>query len=195
MLTRSIAARAGFSRSDAPRLGIAASILVFALAAILGADILPQQPLQVAVGDLAPRDILAPRAIDFESDVQTADAQVAARAAVEPQYDFTTENAIAVAAEQQVAFERRVLQIDTTFSAKLSAASQTSLLETAVPDLSSAARQTLVGLDAARWAVVRTEAARVLDATERTELRDSSVADARSRPRLNPVPGTRGSCA
>jgi putative nucleotidyltransferase with HDIG domain len=174
-------ARAGFTRSDASRLAIAAAILVAGLAAILGADILPQQPLQVAVGDLAPRDILAPRAIDFESQVQTTDAQVAARAAVEPQYDYTTENAIAIAAEQQLGFEHRVLQIDTTFSAKLSAATQSTLLESAIPDLSSIARKTLVGLDAARWAVVRTEAARVLDATERTELRDSEVADARSR--------------
>ncbi|MBI3747319.1 MAG: HDIG domain-containing protein [Chloroflexi bacterium] len=181
MLTRPVAARAGFSRSDATRLAIAAAILIAGLAAILGADILPQQPLQVAVGDLAPRDILAPRAIDFESDVRTADAQAAARQAVEPQYDYTTENAIAIAAEQQFAFERRVLQIDTTFSAKLSDATRTTLLETAIADLSSAARKTLVGLDAAGWAVVRTEAARVLDATERTELRDSEVADTRSR--------------
>ncbi len=181
MLTRSLATRAGFSRSDAVRLAIAASILIAGLAAILGADILPQQPFHVAIGDLAPRDIVAPRAIDFESDLQTADAQATARQAVEPQYDYTTENAIAIAAEQQLAFERRVLQIDTTFSAKLSDASRTTLLEAAIPDLSSAARKTLVGLDAARWAVVRTEAARVLDATERTELRDSEVADARSR--------------
>jgi hypothetical protein len=181
MLTRSFAARAGFSRGDATRLAIAASILIAGLAAVLGADVLPQQPLHVAVGDLAQRDILAPRAIDFESDVQTADAQATARQAVEPQYDYTTENAIAIAAEQQLAFERRVLQIDTVFSAKLSDASRTTLLEAAIPDLSSGAQKSLVGLDAARWAVVRTEAARVLDATERTELRDSEVADARSR--------------
>ena len=181
MLTRRAASALRFTSSDASRLGIAAAILILALTAILGADILPQQPFQLAVGDLAPRDIVAPRAVDFESEVQTADARTAARDAVEPQYDFTTENAIAIAAEQQLAFERRVLQIDTTFSAKLSPAGQASLLQTAVPDLSSAARKTLVGLEAARWAVVRTEAARVLDATERTELRDSEVADARSR--------------
>lgn len=181
MLTRRAATSARFTRDDAPRLAIAAAILVVALTAILGADILPQQPFRVTEGALAPRDLVAPRAVDFESEVQTADARTAARAAVEPQYDFTTENAIAIAAEQQVAFERRVLQIDTTFSAKLSVASQATLLQTAVPDLSTAARTTLVGLDAAGWAVVRTEAARVLDATERTELRDSEVADARSR--------------
>jgi putative nucleotidyltransferase with HDIG domain len=181
MLTRHAAASARFTRTDASRLAIAGAIMILALTAILGADVLPQQPFLVATGDLAPRDIVAQRAVDFESGLQTASARTAAQAAVEPQYDFTTENAIAIAAEQQVAFETRVLQIDTTFSANLSTASQKSLLETAVPDLSSAARKTLVGLDAARWAVVRTEAARVLDATERTELRDSEVADARSR--------------
>jgi putative nucleotidyltransferase with HDIG domain len=181
MLTRPPATSNRFTRGDASRLAIAAAVLVLALTAILGADVLPQQALSVAPGDLAPRDVLAPRAVDFESDLQTAEARSAAQKAVEPQYDYTTENAIAIAAEQQIAFERRVLPIDTTFSAKLSAASQNSLLDTAIPDLSSAARKTLVGLDAARWAVVRTEAARVLDATERTELRDSEVADARSR--------------
>ncbi len=181
MLTRSVATRAGFSRSDATRLAIAAAILIAGLAAILGADILPQQPLKVAVGDLATHDIVAPRAIDFESEVQTSAAQAAASQAVEPQYDYTTENAITIAAQQQLAFERRVLQIDTTFSAKLTDTSRTTLLEAAIPDLSSGARKTLVGLDASRWAVVRTEAARVLDATERTELRDTEVADTRSR--------------
>jgi putative nucleotidyltransferase with HDIG domain len=181
MLTRPAAASARFTRTDAWRAAIAATVLILGLAAILDADILPQQPLRVSAGDLAPHDIVAPRALDFDSALETADARSAAQAAVEPQYDYTTENAIAVAAEQQVAFEQRVLQIDTTFSAKLSAASQATLLETAVADLSSAARKTLVGLDASRWAVVRTEAARVLDATERTELRDSEVADARNR--------------
>ena len=48
-------------------------------------------------------------------------------------------------------------------------------------DLSDQAKATLVGLDAARWAAVRTEAARVLDATERTELRDTEVAETRTR--------------
>src|SRR5260221_12229483 len=181
MLTRPAAAATRFTRTDASRLVIAATILVLGITAILGADVLPQQPLRVSAGDLAPRDIVAPRALDFDSDLETVAARTAAQAAVEPQYDYTTENAIAIAAEQQVAFERRVLQIDTTFSAKLSATSQATLLATAVADLSNAAQKTLVGLDAARWAVVRTEAARVLDATERTELRDSEVADARNR--------------
>ncbi len=100
MLTHRAAAISRFTRSDATRLGIASGILILAMTAILAADLLPQETLQVQAGDLAPRDILAPRAVEFESEVQTAEARAAARAAVEPQYDFTSDKAIAIAAEQ-----------------------------------------------------------------------------------------------
>src|SRR4051794_8029657 len=181
MLTQRIEPPSQFTRADMPRLAIAAGILILALAAILGADILPQSPLQAAEGQLATRDIVAPRAPDFESTVQTEAARQAASAAVGPQYDFTTENAIATAAAQQVAFEDRVGPIDTTFSADLTPEGRRSLLKTAVAGLTQEARATLVALDAARWAAVRTEAARVLDATLRTELRDTEVAETRTR--------------
>ena len=182
MLTRRIDTPTRFTRSDVPRLVIAAGILILALAAILGADILPDQPLDAAEGQLATRDILAPKAIDFESKVQTDQARAAASAAVPFQYSFTTENAIAIAAAQQLAFESRVNGIDTTFAATaISEAGKKALLKNAVLDLSDQAKATLVALDAARWAVVRTEAARVLDATERTELRDTEVDETRTR--------------
>jgi len=181
MLTHRIEAPNRFTRADIPRLAIAAGILILALAAILGADILPEAPLQVAEGQLATRDIVAPRAQDFVSTIQTTAARDAASAAVPFQYDFTTENAIAIAAAQQVQFEDRVARIDTTFSADISPEGRKSLLQTAVPDLSDSAKTTLAGLDAAAWAAVRTEAARVLDATLRTELRDTEVAETRTR--------------
>src|SRR3954465_4408547 len=181
MLTQRIEPPSQFTRADMPRLAIAAGILILALAAILGADILPESPLQAAEGQLATRDIVAPRPLDFESPVQTEAARQAASAAVGPQYDFTTENAIAIAAAQQVAFEGRVTPIDTTFSADISPEGRKSLLHTALPDLSESAKTALSGLDAARWAAVRTEAARVLDATLRTELRDTEVAETRTR--------------
>jgi putative nucleotidyltransferase with HDIG domain len=181
MLTHRPDSPVRFRRSDVPRIAIAAGILVLALAAILGSDILPEQPLDVTVGQLATRDILAPRAIDFESKVQTAAARKAASDAIPPQYTFTTENAIAIAGAQQVAFEQRVSRIDTTFAADLSTEGRRSLLEIAVPNLSDGAKRTLVALDAARWAVVRTEAARILDATLRTELRDTEVDERRTR--------------
>jgi len=180
VLTTRTPVLARFTRGDASRLGIASLILIVALTAILGSDILPDEPLQVNAGELAPRDVVAPRAIDFVSAVQTSEARAAARAAIEPQYDFTSENAIAIAEEQQVGFERRVQRIDTTFAADLGTEQRAALLETAVPGLSQVSRDTLIGLDAARWAAVRTEAARVLDATLRTELRDTEVAEART---------------
>jgi putative nucleotidyltransferase with HDIG domain len=182
MLTQRTAAPTRFTRRDLPRLAIAGGILVLALAAILGIDILPQPPLDVAEGQLATRDIVAPRALDYESTVQTDAARTAAKAAVPPQYTFTSENAIAIAAAQQIAFEDRVARVDTTFSTDdLSPEGRKTLLQTAVSGLSKTANETLAGLDAARWAVVRTESARILDATLRTELRDSAVADTRAR--------------
>ena len=181
MLTQRADNPTRFTRGDVPRLAIAATILVLALTAILGSDILPDPPLDVTVGQLASRDIVAPKAAEFDSAVLTDAARTAARAAVQPQYTFTTENAIAIAAAQQLAFETRVARIDTTFSADLSPAGRKSLLQTALPDLSDGARTVLVGLDAARWAAVRTESARILDATLRTELRDSEVAETRTR--------------
>ena len=171
MLTRRSQGSARFSRQDIPRLAIAAGILILALTAILGADILPEAPLDATVGQLATRDIVAPRAIDFVSTSQTEAAREAAMNAVPPQYTFTSENAIPIAADQQVAFEARVSPIDTTFSASLSDEGRKSLLETAVPGLTPSARETLIGLDAARWGIVRTEAARILDATLRTQRR------------------------
>ena len=181
MLTERFDVAPRFTRRDAPRLAIAAGILILALTAILGADILPEAPLDVKVGQLATRDIVAPRSIEFESTVQTELARAAASAAVPFQYSFTTENAIAIAAAQQIAFEKRVARVDTTFSADLSAEGRKILIQTAVPDLSETARATLVALDAAGWATVRTESARILDATLRTELRDTEVEETRTR--------------
>jgi cyclic-di-AMP phosphodiesterase PgpH len=181
MLSRRTEIPTPFTRHDLPRVVIAAIVLIGALTVILGADIIPQPPLDATEGRLVTRDIVAPRAIDFESTVQTDEARAAAAAAVPFQYTFTTENAIAIAAAQQVAFEPRVARVDTTFAADLTPEGRQSLLQTAIPDLSESARATLAGLDAAGWASVRTEAARVLDATLRTELRDTEVDETRTR--------------
>ncbi len=181
MLTRRQATTTHFKRGDLRRLVVAAGILIIALTAILMADLLPQRPLEVEAGQLATRDIVATKPLDYESALQTEAARQAASAAVPFQYTYTSENAILVAQAQQVAFEDRVLRIDTTFSADLLPATRATLLEGAVSDLSDGARETLKGLDPSGWAAVRTEAARVLDAIERTELRDTEVADAKAR--------------
>jgi putative nucleotidyltransferase with HDIG domain len=173
-----------FTRNDATRLGIASLILVLSLTAILAIDLLPSRPLDVQAGDLAVGDIQAPRAVDFESEVQTQAAREAARSNVEPQYDFTSDQAIAIAEEQRALFETRVARVDTAFEAELTSDERQRLLEVAVPGLTASARETLLELDLERWQEIRTEAARVLDATLRTELRDTEVADVRTMSRL-----------
>ena len=181
MLTQRASTISRFTRRDATRLGVASTILVLALTAILGVDFLPKESLQAQVGDLASGNIVAPRAADFPSTVQTEEARRAARAAVAPQYDFTSDKAIAIAAEQKSVFETRVVRIDAAFNATLPPASRRMLLETAIEDLTDVSQATLVGLDPDRWTSIRAEAARVLDATLRTELRDTDVAEARTR--------------
>ncbi|MDH4141455.1 MAG: hypothetical protein OEV61_02495, partial [Chloroflexota bacterium] len=68
MLTHRPSSLSSFTRGDATRLGIASAILILVMTAILGVDLFPQQSLQVQAGDLAPRDIVAPRAVEFESE-------------------------------------------------------------------------------------------------------------------------------
>lgn len=181
LLTRPVEAITRFTRGDAVRLVISSGILVLVLTAVLASDILPEAPLSATTGQLARADVVAPRALEFESDVLTAKAKAAARLAVESKYDYTTENAIAIADAQQVAFERRVNRVDTAFAAELTNEQRAAILQTAVLDLSDDATATLMALDPGRWASVRTEGARVLDSLERAELRDTIVQPTRTR--------------
>jgi cyclic-di-AMP phosphodiesterase PgpH len=168
-----------FSRRDASRLGMASAVLVLVLTAILGADILGSQPLALNVGDVAARDIVSPVEREFESKVETQARRDAAAKDVLPQYDYSTEKAIAVAGEQVAALRRAIVPVNTAFEPATKKADRDALLAAAVPNLSSTARATLVALTPARWAAVRDEAIRILDATERTELKDADLAQTR----------------
>lgn len=181
MLTQRPPIRTRFTSVDARRLVTATVILVVVLTGILGSDILPGDSLQYQSGDVARADIVAPRALVFDSVVLTAEARTRARAAVDLRYDFTSDKAFAIAAEQAKAFDSRVQRIDTAFRLDLTTEDRTALLETAGSDLVPDVRATLVGLDPERWGVVRAEGARVLDETLRSELRDTDVASERTR--------------
>ena len=120
MLTSRAVSISRFTRSDATRLGDrrrSSSSLI--LTAILGADFLPKETLTLKAGEIVAADIVAPTAIEFDSDVQTAAARQKARDDVDPQYDFTSEKAIAIAAEQALAFERRVSPVDTIYATEM----------------------------------------------------------------------------
>ena len=161
------------------RLGVAATSLIVAMTAILAFDI-PADPVRYELGEVVREDVTAPKAVSFDSQTLTEEARSEARAAVPPQYDFTADNAIAIANEGAAAFSERVRRVDTAFATDLTPEERTALLETAIAGLSETAQATLLAIDTPRWAAVRTEAARVLDATLRTELRDTEVAPTRA---------------
>jgi len=180
MLPQRAPVLARFTRNDASRAAVAATVLILILTAILAVDLLPSAPVDYRVGELVREDIAAPKAISFTSSTLTDQARTAARAGVPLQFDFTADKAIAIANEQANAFNGRVRRVDTAFASDLKAAERIALLETAVPGLSDTTQATLEKIDAPRWAAIRTEAARVLDATERTELRDTQAAETRA---------------
>ncbi len=179
MLAQRTAPVRAFTRRDAGRFTIAAVLLLVALAAILAIDILPAQ-VTVQVGQLSNADIRAPRAATYVSDIQTEADKQAAVQGVPPQYDYTAQKGQQLAIQQDAAFEERVGPIDAAFAASVKPADRKAILSTAVDGLSDASRTTLEGLDAKGWATVRTEAGRVLDMTERLELKDTDLASVRA---------------
>jgi putative nucleotidyltransferase with HDIG domain len=176
MLTQRLEGVAAFSRRDAARLGTAALALVVVLTLILGADFFPQ-PLRIAVGTVATSDIVAPRAHEYISEVETEARREEARRSVDLVYDFTTESAIRIAGQQLARFELLARPVDQAFEPDATPEEKSTILAAAFPDISADARLSLQTLAPERWAAVRAEASRVLDATERSELRDSDVED------------------
>src|SRR5688572_14104929 len=89
MLTRSAAVR-HFDRSDATRLFGVGLLMVVVLGGVLALDALPG-PFAgpgLITGDVAATDILAPRALTYESSEQTRIAREDAREQVPPQYNY-----------------------------------------------------------------------------------------------------------
>jgi putative nucleotidyltransferase with HDIG domain len=179
MLSQTLEHRTTFTRRDATRLGIAAVVLIVLLTAILAADIL-QPGLTVVEGRPAERDIVAPSTISFESEVQTEAERQRVRAAVEPQYDYTTDRAVVVAAQQIGELRRALVPVDRAFDEATPPAERQATLEQVLPELSAEARATLLALEPARWETAKAEAMRVLEAVERTEIRDSRLAEVRA---------------
>jgi hypothetical protein len=175
MLSSSAEPSSTFTRRDAWRLIAASALLIAAMSLILGLDVLPAQR-QLEAGKPAPSQVQAPRADQYPSVVLTQQARDAASKAVEPQYDFTSAGAAAVASQQAKAFDQSVTAVDAAFATGVNDRDRLSILMDALPTLGTGQRTTLLSLSAARWTAVRAEAARVLDTYERAELRDSQVA-------------------
>jgi putative nucleotidyltransferase with HDIG domain len=162
-----------FTRRDLRRLLTGGVLLVAAMTAIFSLDLVPQR-LVIEVGDVATADIVAPRTDSYVSQVQTQQKKDAARAAVQPVYDFGTQKADQIAREQEAAFNSRAAPIDAAFEPGVSKDDKAKLLDE-IAGLSDDAGETLASLDADRWKAVRNEASRVLDVTERNVLRDTDL--------------------
>jgi hypothetical protein len=191
MLSRTLDAAGRFTRSDAVRLVVSAVVLIAALTVILGFDIF-SPALELRAGDVAPVSVRAPRAVTFESAIRTEAKREDAAKAVEPQYDYTEANAAAISDAQVASFRREARVVDAAFALDDPLARRDALGR-AFPELSTDARATLQSLDTTRWAIIRDEAARVLGARERTEIRDTELIEERSLlPTRFPLPWTAG---
>jgi putative nucleotidyltransferase with HDIG domain len=173
-------ARAPFTRRDASRLLAAAGLFIVAVGAILAVDALPG-PFTgpQIVGDVATVDIRAPRSATFTSEVLTKQAQDAARAKVEPQYNYTADRAREISDQQAAAFEQKVAPVDAAYQAILTPEARAMALRDALPGLSAGAKTTLASLDQVDWTALRGEMVRVIELTERQEVRDALLADVR----------------
>jgi hypothetical protein len=182
VLARTLDAAGRFTRRDAFRLSLFACGLVVLLTAILGADLVSpslQPGVELTSGQVAPATVRAPRAATFISEILTEEKRVEAARAVEPQYDYTEAGAAQISEAQVAAFRRLTQRINDAFGYDDPAARR-SAIESAFPDLSSDSRFTLLTLDAIRWGAIRDEAAAVLAARERTEIRDTEVVEERT---------------
>lgn len=181
MLARSAQQFSAFTQRDAARLLIAATLLIVTLGGILAADALPTPftgPPAVT-GDVATADIIAPRTAVFESLVATEQRREEVRNQIPPQYDYTPERGLATAQQQQGAFELAIAPVDAAFAAVLSFEARVAALHAALPDISTTARDTLASLDQVGWTALRGEMLRVLESTQRQEVRDTLLPEAR----------------
>jgi putative nucleotidyltransferase with HDIG domain len=178
VLTRRAVAGGPFTRRDAVRLGVAASLLVAVMTGILSIGIMPSG-FAAKVGDVAPTDLRAPRTAQFTSEIETEAAREEARKQVPPQYDYTPQRGELAAIRQTNAFRRAVAPIDAAFAAVLTPEARRAALAAALPRLSPEARGILQSLDRGAWEELKAEMQRALADAQRQEVRDSVLAAAR----------------
>jgi putative nucleotidyltransferase with HDIG domain len=174
MLSRRLDRVAAFTRRDAVRLGVASVLLITGLTAVLSIDDLPSA-VDLAPGDLATTDVTAPRALVFESAVETAAARQAARDAVAPQYDYKAETAAALTRRQLDVLAGLLAPVDAAFATDVAPIERQIALQGALPDLGLSSRKTLYALAPERWSLTGAEATRVLGLVQRDPLRDAEM--------------------
>ncbi len=180
MLARSASIRA-FTRRDGVRLVAIGLLIVLVLGAVLAVDALPGPfpGSSQIVDNVATADIRAPRAVTYTSQAATDQRREEARQQVPPQYDYTPERGQQTAEQQLNEFDTTVAPVDAAFAAVLSDVARQAALRAAIPRLTTSAGQTMATLVQGEWEALRSEMMRVLESTQRQEVRDTLLPDVR----------------
>ncbi len=180
----------------AARVWLIGVAFVAAIAAILTLPISPaSDKVVLGIGDVAARDIRSPARITFESDLLTEEARRRAEAATAPIYTPPDGRV----ARQQIAYARAVADFIRSVRADSYATSvqkQAALAAIANVSLSPAEAESIVMLRDEVWAKLEAETLNVLDLAMRGELRESNLAQIRTRiPAMVSVDLTEGQAA
>jgi putative nucleotidyltransferase with HDIG domain len=180
LIARSAQIRA-FTRRDGVRLVAIGLLIIVAMGVILAFDSLayPIGGSNAIVGGIATVDIRAPRGLTYTSAVATEERRDEVRQQVRPQYDYSPERASALSDQQLAAFDTTVGPVDAAFTAVLDDTARQDALRNALPRLTTSGQQTLANLNQVQWTALRGEMTRVLEATERQEVRDTILPDVR----------------
>jgi len=159
-----------------------ATVAVATLATFLLAfPLFPSGRLVLEEGDIAPRDLRAPRALTYESAIRTAEQQQLAVAAVEDVYTPPD----ADLARQQLVRVRQVMDYLSSVRAdSLATPSQRRAWIRAVPELAALAMtdvDLLLGLSSESWDRVQLEVSNVVDQVMRQGVREGAEDEARQQ--------------
>ncbi len=161
------------------RLVLLSLVLVTAGIFFLSIPILPSGRVVLEVGDVAPRDIRAPRRITYESAIRTAEQQQQAEAAVEPVYTPPDPNL----ARQQLERTRQVLDYLSAVRADpFATPAQRRAWTVAVPelkDLPPIIADSIANLSDESWNRVQLEVLNVVAEKMRQGVREDALARAR----------------
>lgn len=140
----------------------------------------PFGQMQLAVGEVAPQDIVAPRRLTYESAIRTQSARERASQAVPDYYDPPQSNIRRL----QVSRSREVLDAITQIRAQDAASPEQrveSLLSIADLSLVSTVAQEILALPPADWDAVLGEVPAVLDQIMREDIKENSLSAVRRR--------------
>jgi putative nucleotidyltransferase with HDIG domain len=163
-------------------LALAALVLLGLSTYLLSFPLLSPRPVLEA-GDIAPRDIRAPRRITYESAIRTAQERQRAEVEVEPVYTAADASLARELAREQLARARQVFPyLDSIRADPFATPAQRRAWLLAVPELSElspADADLILDLSEESWSRVQLETLDVLDAMMRRGVREDAVAEAR----------------